>query len=128
MGQSLGSELDGRTVRALGGGDRLLLRLDDGLLLTVRNDFRLRHGTEVEHFYPALGLPPSGTGTLRHLADAVITTATVTPAGGLELTFDTGHLLAVAPDPAPGGPPHPWQLSSPTGPLHTGGPNGTATP
>ncbi len=127
MGQSLGSELDGRAVRALGGGDRLLLRLDGGLLLTVRNDFRLRHGTEVEHFYPALGLPPSGA--LRRLADAVITTATVTPAGGLELVFDTGHLLAVAPDPAPGGPAHPWQLSSSAGrPLHTGGPNGTATP
>ncbi|MFJ4677960.1 MULTISPECIES: DUF6188 family protein [Kitasatospora] len=126
MGKSLGSELDGRAVRALGGGSRLLLRLDGELLLTVENDFRLRHGAEVEHFYPALGLTTSGA--LGRLADAVITATTVTPAGGLELAFDTGQVLAVAPDPAPGGPVHPWQLSSPAGLLCTGGPDGSFGP
>ncbi|MGW4806754.1 DUF6188 family protein [Kitasatospora sp. NPDC004272] len=126
MARSIGSELDGRAVRSLGGGNRLVLRLDGELLLTVENDFRLRHGTEVEHFYPALGLSP--TGALGRLADAAITAATVTPAGGLQLAFDTGHVLAVAPDPAPGGPAHPWQLSSPAGLLCTGGPDGSFTP
>ncbi|WP_285736742.1 DUF6188 family protein [Kitasatospora phosalacinea] len=126
MARSIGSELDGRAVRSLGGGNRLLLHLDGELLLTVENDFRLRHGTEVEHFYPALGLSPSGA--LGRLADAVITATAVTPAGGLHLAFDTGHVLAVAPDPAPGGPAHPWQLSSPAGLLCTGGPDGSFAP
>ncbi|RKE17643.1 DUF6188 family protein [Streptomyces sp. TLI_171] len=126
MGQSVGSALEGVAVRALGGGDRLVLRLDGELLLTVENDFRLVRGAEVDHFYPALGL--SAAGPLARLAEATVTTASVTPAGGLLLGFDTGHTLAVAPDPAPGGPAHPWQLSSPAGLLCTGGPNGSCTP
>ncbi|MFD8599691.1 DUF6188 family protein [Kitasatospora sp. NPDC059646] len=119
-GSGLG--LTGRTVRSLGGGDRLVLRLDDGLLLTVRNDFRLLRGAEVDHFYPALGVAPSGA--LGALSGATVTGAAVTPAGGLRLVLDTGHTLAVAPDPGPGGPVHPWQLSSPAGLLFTGGPDG----
>ncbi|MFJ5924896.1 DUF6188 family protein [Kitasatospora sp. NPDC092948] len=124
MERSAGPELglDGCGVRSLGGGDRLVLRLDGGLLLTVRNDFRLRCGATVDHFYPALGVTASGT--LGTLTDATVTRATVTPAGGLHLAFDTGHTLAVAPDPAPGGPVHPWQLASPAGVLFTGGPGG----
>nr|WP_275563994.1 DUF6188 family protein [Kitasatospora sp. SID7827] len=118
--------MEGRAVRSLRGGDRLVLDLDDGLRLTVRNDFRLRHGAAVDHFYPALGLSPAGP--LERLAGAVVTATTVTPAGGLQLSFDTGHVLAVAPDPAPGGPAHPWQLSSPAGPLYTGGPLHTGDP
>ncbi|MFF0390591.1 DUF6188 family protein [Kitasatospora sp. NPDC004615] len=114
--------LDGCVVRSLGGGDRLVFHLDGGLRLTVRNDFRLLRGAKVDHFYPTLGVIPSGA--LGPLAHATVTRATVTPAGGLHLVFDTGHLLAVAPDPAPGGPVHPWQLASPTGPLFTGGPDG----
>ncbi|MGW4379495.1 DUF6188 family protein [Kitasatospora sp. NPDC004531] len=119
-GSGLG--LDGCAVRSLGGGDRLVLHLDGGLLLTVRNDFRLLRGAEVDHFYPALGVTASGA--LGPLAHATVTRATVTPAGGLHLAFDTGHTLAVAPDPGPGGPARPWQLASPTGLLFTGGPDG----
>ncbi|MEV7121722.1 DUF6188 family protein [Kitasatospora griseola] len=117
-----GLGLDGCAVRSLGGGDRLVLRLDGGLLLTVRNDFRLLRGAKVDHFYPALGVTPSGA--LGTLTDATVIRATVTPAGGLHLVFDTGHTLAVAPDPAPAGPVHPWQLASPAGVLFTGGPDG----
>ncbi|MFJ5228924.1 DUF6188 family protein [Kitasatospora sp. NPDC088391] len=120
---SVGSAVGGRAVRTLRGGDRLVLELDDGLRLTVENDFRLLRAAEVDHFYPALGVSPSGP--LARLADAVVTAATVTPAGGLLLVFDTGHSLAVAPDPSPGGPAHPWRLDSPAGPLFTGGPDGT---
>ncbi|OKJ13636.1 DUF6188 family protein [Kitasatospora sp. CB01950] len=117
-----GLGLDGCAVLGLGGGDRLVLHLDGGLRLTVRNDFRLLRGAEVDHFYPALGVAPAGA--LGALSDATVTAATVTPAGGLRLAFDTGHTLAVAPDPGPGGPVHPWQLASPAGLLFTGGPDG----
>ncbi|MFD8479461.1 DUF6188 family protein [Kitasatospora sp. NPDC059673] len=122
MEQAAGLGLDGCVVRSLGGGDRLVLHLDGGLLLTVRNDFRLLRGAKVDHFYPALGVTASGA--LGVLAHATVTGATVTLAGGLRLSFDTGHILAVAPDPAPGVPVHPWQLASPAGPLFTGGPDG----
>ncbi|MEV4561787.1 DUF6188 family protein [Kitasatospora sp. NPDC049285] len=123
MEESIAAVLSGRRVASLAGGDRLLVRLDGGLELTVENDFRLGHDGEVEHFYPALGLSPAGA--LARLTAALVTTARITPAGGLQLAFDSGHTLTVAPDPAPGTHPvHPWQLASPDGPLFTGGPGG----
>ncbi|GAA2750309.1 DUF6188 family protein [Kitasatospora cinereorecta] len=125
MAHPIDSVLAGRRVEDVTGGLRLTLRLSGALEVGIENDFRLTGPAEVEHFYPALGMRP--TGGLPTLLDARLTAAHVTPAGALVLAFDTRHTLTVAPDTAPGGPEHAWTVTGPTGPLFTALPGGYLT-
>ncbi|GAA4884605.1 DUF6188 family protein [Kitasatospora terrestris] len=113
MTAPIDSALSGRRVEQLTGGRRLLIRLSGGVEVSVENDFRLAGPAEVEHFYPGLGMQP--TGGLPELVGARLAAARVTPAGALVLAFDTGRTLTVAPD----GPAHPWAVATADGPLFT---------
>jgi hypothetical protein len=123
MDSPIDSALRGRRVEALRGGVRLTVELSGRLVLTVENDFRLHHADEVEHFYPGLGTVP--TGPLSALVGARVDTVTVSPAGSLDLRFDSGLALSVPPDTT--GPAEAWRISGPTGPLFAAQPGGYLT-
>ncbi|MEU9127964.1 DUF6188 family protein [Kitasatospora sp. NPDC048540] len=114
--------LRGHRVETVEGGYRLRVGLTGGLAVTVDNDFRLTGPHEVEHFYPGLTMAPAGG--LAALVGALVTAVRVSPAGSLEMDFDTGRTLAVPPEPGPGGPAVAWRVSGPGGALFTSVPGG----
>ncbi|WP_457034361.1 DUF6188 family protein [Kitasatospora sp. P5_F3] len=121
MTESIAELLAGRQVQQVRAGTGLRLELSGSVTVLVDSDFRLLAVGGVEHFYPQLG-----TGVSRGLAvltGSRLTGAVVSPAGGLELAFDSGRRLVVPPDTAE----HPWQIIGPDGPLFTAEPGGYLT-
>ncbi|MFJ3217763.1 DUF6188 family protein [Kitasatospora sp. NPDC086801] len=115
--------LAGRRVASVSGGDRLDLTLDGPVTVRVAHEFRLAAPSfaapaEVEHYFPALTVRP--TGTLLALVGRTVDTVEITLAGGLELVFAEGGALSV--------PPHaqlaPWSVETAEGAVCAGLPGG----
>ncbi|MFE2108527.1 DUF6188 family protein [Kitasatospora sp. NPDC059463] len=112
--------LVGRRVTGVRGGDRLDLVLDGPVTVRVTQEFRLAGATGVGIFYPALTFRP--TRPLLGLVGRTVSSARVTPAGGLELVFagEGGGTLSVPPHALLG----PWRVVTPDGTLCAGLPGG----
>ncbi|MBP0450872.1 hypothetical protein J5Y04_15140 [Kitasatospora sp. RG8] len=114
MQNAIGRVLAGRRVAAVGGGGWLDITLDGPVTVRVAHEFVFATPTEVDHFFPALTLRPSGA--LLGLVGRTLGAARVTMAGGLELAFDGDAVLSV--------PPHaqvaPWSVVTPEGTVCAG--------
>ncbi|MFE2724768.1 DUF6188 family protein [Kitasatospora sp. NPDC059327] len=121
MENGIAGVLAGRRVESVSGGGRLDLTLEGSLTVRVVHEFRLAAPSEVDHFYPTLTFRP--TGPLLALVGRTVGGARVTPAGGLELTFEDGTALSV--------PPHalvaPWSVFTPEGAVCSGLAGGEVT-
>ncbi|MFJ9520198.1 DUF6188 family protein [Kitasatospora sp. NPDC101801] len=121
MTEPIAEVLADRQVQRVRAGAGLRLELAGAVTVLIDSDFRLLAAGGVEHFYPQLGTGVSGGLTV--LTGSRLTGASVSPAGGLELSFDSGRRLVVPPDTTE----HPWQVIGPDGPLFTAEPGGYLT-
>ncbi|WP_354638717.1 DUF6188 family protein [Kitasatospora camelliae] len=125
MANPIDAALRGRRVERVRGGRTLVLELTGRIAVVVANDLRVSSSRAVEHYYP--GLSPAPTGGLARLVGVRVAATVVTPAGGLELHFDTGQVLSVPPDTAAADGTEPWRVTGPDGPMFTALPGGYLT-